>query len=52
MKLHEQTEEVQSLQGYSKKEISELTEQMHKAYEEQLKRITEMVFLMLFLIFL
>lgn len=42
-KLHEQTEEVQSLQGYSKLEISELTEQMHKSYEEQLKRITEMV---------
>ncbi|KAI3821175.1 hypothetical protein L1987_08734 [Smallanthus sonchifolius] len=43
MKLHEQTEEVQSLQGYSKQEISELTEQMHKSYEEQLMRITEMV---------
>ncbi|KAI3717682.1 hypothetical protein L1987_69449 [Smallanthus sonchifolius] len=42
-KLHEQTEEVQSLQGYTKQEISELTEQMHKSYEEQLKRITEMV---------
>nr|XP_043607081.1 immune-associated nucleotide-binding protein 9 [Erigeron canadensis] len=42
-KLHEQTEEVQSLQGYTKKEISELTEQMHRSYEEQLKRITEMV---------
>ncbi|CAH1426689.1 unnamed protein product [Lactuca virosa] len=41
-KLHEQTEEVQSLQGYSKQEISELTEQMRKSYEEQLKRITEM----------
>ncbi|XP_076959266.1 immune-associated nucleotide-binding protein 9-like [Bidens hawaiensis] len=43
LKLHEQTEEVQSLQGYTKQEISELTEQMHKSYEEQLKRITEMV---------
>ncbi|GJW29551.1 putative AIG1-type guanine nucleotide-binding (G) domain-containing protein [Tanacetum coccineum] len=42
-KLHEQTEEVQSLQGYSKQEISELTAQMNKSYEEQLKRITEMV---------
>ncbi|KAI7732267.1 hypothetical protein M8C21_024452, partial [Ambrosia artemisiifolia] len=42
-KLHEQTEEVQSLQGYTKQEISDLTEQMHKSYEEQLKRITEMV---------
>nr|KAJ0216772.1 hypothetical protein LSAT_V11C300145620 [Lactuca sativa] len=33
-KLHEQIEEVQSLQGYSKQEISKLTEQMHKSYEE------------------
>ncbi|KAL7598422.1 hypothetical protein Lser_V15G26154 [Lactuca serriola] len=31
-RLHEQTEET-----------AELTEQMHKSYEEQLKRITEMV---------
>ncbi|KAK9075548.1 hypothetical protein SSX86_003873 [Deinandra increscens subsp. villosa] len=31
MKLHEQTEEVQALQGYTKQEISELTEQMHKS---------------------
>ncbi|KAM0019283.1 putative AIG1-type guanine nucleotide-binding (G) domain-containing protein [Helianthus debilis subsp. tardiflorus] len=43
MKLHEQTEEVQMLEGYTKQEISELTEQMYKSYEEQLKRITEMV---------
>ncbi|KAI7744432.1 hypothetical protein M8C21_017312 [Ambrosia artemisiifolia] len=43
MKLHEQTEEVQLLEGYTKQEISELTEQMYKSYEEQLKRITEMV---------
>ncbi|MFS7938807.1 putative AIG1-type guanine nucleotide-binding (G) domain-containing protein [Helianthus anomalus] len=42
MKLHEQTEEVQMLEGYTKQEISELTEQMYKSYEEQLKRITEM----------
>ncbi|XP_076901523.1 immune-associated nucleotide-binding protein 9-like [Bidens hawaiensis] len=42
-RLHEQTEQVQSLQGYTKQEISELTEQMHKSYEEQLKRITELV---------
>lgn len=42
-KLHEQTEEVQSLRGYSKQEILELTEQMNKSYDEQLKRITEMV---------
>uniref|UniRef100_A0A2P2K8F7 Protein AIG1 n=2 Tax=Rhizophora mucronata TaxID=61149 RepID=A0A2P2K8F7_RHIMU len=43
MKLHDQQQEVRSLKGYSKKEISELNEQMHRAYEEQLKRITEMV---------
>ncbi|KAJ9567023.1 hypothetical protein OSB04_002989 [Centaurea solstitialis] len=43
MKLHAQTEQVQALQGYSKQEISELTEKMNQSYEEQLKRITEMV---------
>lgn len=43
MKLRSQTEEVDSLQGYSKGEISELKEQMVKSYEVQLKRITEMV---------
>lgn len=43
IKLQDQTEKVNSLEGYSKQEISELKEQMHKAYEEQLKRITEMV---------
>ncbi|KAJ9186251.1 hypothetical protein P3X46_001852 [Hevea brasiliensis] len=43
MKLRDQQEEVDSLKGYSKREILELKEQMHKSYEEQLKRITEMV---------
>lgn len=43
MKLRDQQEEVDSLKGYSKREISELKEQMHRAYEDQLKRITEMV---------
>lgn len=43
MKLREQTEEVDSLTGYSKREITELKDQMHRSYEEQLKRITEMV---------
>ncbi|XP_052201952.1 immune-associated nucleotide-binding protein 9-like [Diospyros lotus] len=43
MKLRNQTEEVNSLKGYSKSEISELKEQMHRSYEEQIKRITEMV---------
>lgn len=42
-KLHDQQVEVDSLKGYSKREISELKEQMHKSYEDQLKRITEMV---------
>lgn len=46
-KLRDQTEEVDALKGYSKHEISELKEQMHKSYEEQLKRITEMVVLVL-----
>lgn len=43
LKLRRQEEDVDSLQGYTKREISELKEQMHRAYEEQLKRITEMV---------
>ncbi|KAM6553548.1 hypothetical protein CsatB_014310 [Cannabis sativa] len=43
MKLRDQQEEVNSLKGYSKREISDLKEQMHLAYEEQLKRITEMI---------
>lgn len=42
-KLRDQQFEVDSLKGYSKREISELKEQMHKSYEDQLKRITEMV---------
>ncbi|KAL3641847.1 hypothetical protein CASFOL_012662 [Castilleja foliolosa] len=42
-KLHYQTAEINSMEGYSKQEISELKEQFHKTYEEQLKRITEMV---------
>ncbi|XP_075480833.1 immune-associated nucleotide-binding protein 9-like isoform X2 [Primulina tabacum] len=42
-KLRDQTAEVNSLEGYSKQEISVWKEQFSKAYEEQLKRITEMV---------
>ncbi|KAL1564833.1 hypothetical protein AAHA92_07126 [Salvia divinorum] len=42
-KLRDQTAEVNSLEGYTKQQISELTEEFHKTYEEQLKRITEMV---------
>ena len=44
LKFRQEAEIVGSLQGYTKQEISELKEQMHRAYEEQLNRITEMVF--------
>ena len=47
MKLRNQQEQVDSLKGYSKREISELKDNMHRSYEEQLKRITEMVSSML-----
>lgn len=43
IKLRDQQEEVNSLKGYSKREISDLKNQMQRAYEEQLTRITEMV---------
>lgn len=43
MKLHDQEAEVESLRGYSKHEISELKEQIYRSYDDQLKRITEMV---------
>lgn len=43
MELRDQREKVNSLEGYSKDKIYELKEQMHRSYEEQLKRITEMV---------
>lgn len=43
MQLRRQERDVNSLEGYDKGEISALKEQMHKTYEEQLKRITEMV---------
>ncbi|KAF5732784.1 protein AIG1 [Tripterygium wilfordii] len=42
-KLRDQQEEVNSLSGYSKREILELKEQINASYEEQLKQITEMV---------
>ncbi|KAL8162602.1 hypothetical protein V2J09_014091 [Rumex salicifolius] len=42
-KLRHQEEEVNALEGYTKREIIELKDQMHRAYDEQLKRITEMV---------
>lgn len=43
IKLRDQTAEMNSQEGYSMTEISEFKEQFHKSYEEQLKRITEMV---------
>ncbi|PON81437.1 AIG1-type guanine nucleotide-binding (G) domain containing protein [Trema orientale] len=44
MKLRDQQEEVNSKKGsYSKREISDLKDQMQLQYDEQLKRITEMV---------
>ena len=46
MRLRDQQEEVDSLslEKYTKREISEMKELMHRSYEDQLKRITEMVF--------
>ncbi|XP_010530116.1 PREDICTED: immune-associated nucleotide-binding protein 8-like isoform X1 [Tarenaya hassleriana] len=43
IKLRDQQKEIESLKGYSKKEISELKKQIEKSYELQLGRITEMV---------
>lgn len=45
MRLRDQQEEVDSLslEKYTKREISEMKELMHRSYEDQLKRITEMV---------
>ncbi|XP_054814107.1 immune-associated nucleotide-binding protein 9-like [Prosopis cineraria] len=42
-RLHYQQLEVEALKGYSKSEIKEIKEQMHRTYDEQLKRITDMV---------
>ncbi|KAM5574977.1 hypothetical protein ABKV19_014093 [Rosa sericea] len=42
MKLRDQQEDVAS-KGYSKQEISHLNEQMQRAHDLQLKRITEMI---------
>ncbi|KAG8378501.1 hypothetical protein BUALT_Bualt08G0143700 [Buddleja alternifolia] len=43
LKLRDQTVEVNSLGVYSNEELSGLNEQFRKSYEDQLKRITEMV---------
>ena len=47
MQLRNQQEQVDSLKGYSKREILEFKDNLHRSYEEQLKRITEMVSSML-----
>ncbi|XP_041004393.1 immune-associated nucleotide-binding protein 9-like [Juglans microcarpa x Juglans regia] len=43
IKLRSQQEHVDSLKGYTKREISEFKDQIEFSYEQQLKRITEMV---------
>ncbi|KAI4332340.1 hypothetical protein L6164_017259 [Bauhinia variegata] len=43
MRLRDQQIQVDSLKGYSKREISMLKDQMQRTYDEQLKRITETV---------
>ncbi|KAL3513365.1 hypothetical protein ACH5RR_026082 [Cinchona calisaya] len=43
LKLHDEAAEVNSFEGYSKEEKSQLEVQMYKTYEEHLKQITEMV---------
>ncbi|XP_010245423.1 PREDICTED: immune-associated nucleotide-binding protein 8 isoform X2 [Nelumbo nucifera] len=43
MKLRNKREEVESLKGYTKQEILGLKEQIYRSYEDQLRRITEMV---------
>lgn len=43
MKLHREQRKVDSLEGYSEGQISELKKHMQQTYEEQLKHITEMI---------
>ncbi|KAJ0087544.1 hypothetical protein Patl1_07565 [Pistacia atlantica] len=43
MKHHEQQVEVDSLKGYSKREIAELKAEIERSYEDQLKKIREML---------
>lgn len=38
---------IEANKEYSSKELSELKEEIYKSYDDQLKRITEMVILML-----
>ncbi|KAJ0025305.1 hypothetical protein Pint_07463 [Pistacia integerrima] len=48
MKHHEQQVEVDSLNGYSKREITKLKAEIEKSYEDQLKRISETVILLIY----
>ncbi|XP_074575313.1 immune-associated nucleotide-binding protein 9 isoform X1 [Curcuma longa] len=43
LSVHRKEKEVQSMQGYSEQQISELKEEIAKSYDFQLERITEMV---------
>lgn len=43
IKLHNQQIEADAMKGYTKRQIKEMKEHMHQTYDEQLKRITEMV---------
>ncbi|XP_031249994.1 immune-associated nucleotide-binding protein 9-like [Pistacia vera] len=43
MKHHEQQVEVDSLKGYSKREITELKAEIERSYEDQLKKISKML---------
>lgn len=43
MKLHREQRKVDSLEGYSEGQLSELKKHMQQTYEEQLKHITEMI---------
>ncbi|KAM7266540.1 hypothetical protein ACFE04_004437 [Oxalis oulophora] len=43
IKLQDQQSLVESLRGYSKSDINKLKKEVEKSYDEQLKRITEMV---------
>ncbi|KAJ0099011.1 hypothetical protein Patl1_21082 [Pistacia atlantica] len=52
MKHHDQQVEVDSLKGYSKREITELKAEIEKSYEDQLERISEMVILLIYIHFL
>lgn len=43
LRMMDQVKEVETRKGYSEQQISELKEQIHKSYEDQLKRVTEMI---------